>query len=71
MNGIVDDDLRALLEVEIGAVPGGAKSAMKVWIDTAFKWRVGAASKRDLTAGADGVFFDASDSCGRQQVRIA
>ena len=36
MNGIVDDDLRALLEVQIGAVPGGVKSTIKVWIDTAF-----------------------------------
>ena len=36
MKGIVDDDLRALLEVQIGAVPNGAKTAVNVWIDTAF-----------------------------------
>ena len=36
MNGKVDDGLRALLEVEIGSTPGGPKSTVPVWIDTAF-----------------------------------
>lgn len=36
MNGFVDDELRALLEVRIGAEPNGVKSAILVWIDTAF-----------------------------------
>ena len=36
MNGKVDDDLRALLEVQIGSTPGGPKSTVLVWVDTAF-----------------------------------
>lgn len=36
MNGIVDDDLRALLEVEVGAEPSGSKSKVWVWVDTGF-----------------------------------
>lgn len=36
MNGIVDDTLRALLEIQIGAKSGGAKSPVTVWVDTAF-----------------------------------
>jgi clan AA aspartic protease len=36
VKGFVDDELRALLEVRIGAAPNGAKSAISVWIDTAF-----------------------------------
>lgn len=36
MKGIVDDDLRALLEVEVGSSPHGEKSAVLVWVDTAF-----------------------------------
>ncbi len=36
MNGFVDEDLRALLEVEIGSTPNGEKSTVLVWIDTAF-----------------------------------
>ena len=36
MNGFVDDELRALLEVRIGATPGGVKSGVVAWIDTAF-----------------------------------
>jgi len=36
VNGFVDDELRAMLEVRIGAEPNGVKSAVPVWIDTAF-----------------------------------
>ncbi|MBI2479527.1 MAG: hypothetical protein HYV60_13100 [Planctomycetia bacterium] len=36
MNGFVDDELRALLEVRVGATPGGVKTAVVAWIDTAF-----------------------------------
>jgi len=36
MNGTVDDDLRALLEVQIGSEPNGGKSTVLVWVDTAF-----------------------------------
>jgi len=36
VNGTVDDDLRALLEVRIGSVPNGGKSTVLVWVDTAF-----------------------------------
>lgn len=36
MKGIVDDDLRALLEVSIGSAPGAEKSIVMVWVDTAF-----------------------------------
>jgi clan AA aspartic protease len=36
MNGKVDDDLRALLEVQIGSAPHGPKSTVLVWVDTAF-----------------------------------
>jgi predicted aspartyl protease len=36
MNGAVDDDLRALLEVQIGSAPNGPKSTVLVGIDTAF-----------------------------------
>lgn len=36
MKGIVDDDLRALLEIQIAAEPSGTKSIVMVWVDTAF-----------------------------------
>lgn len=36
MNGTVDDDLRALLEVQIGTGPNGGKSTVLAWVDTAF-----------------------------------
>ena len=36
MIGIVDDDLRALLEVQVGGLPSGRKSPIVVWVDTAF-----------------------------------
>ncbi len=36
MNGTVDDDLHALLEVQIGSAPNGGKSTVLVWIGTAF-----------------------------------
>jgi clan AA aspartic protease len=36
VNGFVDDELRALLEVQIGAQPNGVKSDVTAWIDTAF-----------------------------------
>ncbi len=36
MNGIVDDDLRALLQVRVGGLPNGPKSTVIVWVDTAF-----------------------------------
>jgi clan AA aspartic protease len=36
MNGTVDDDLRALVEVHLGGVRHGPKSAVVAWVDTAF-----------------------------------
>ena len=36
MKGIVDDDLRALVDVAIGATSGGEKQSVRVWVDTAF-----------------------------------
>ena len=36
MKGIVDDELRALIEVSIGSAQGGTKSTVMVWVDTAF-----------------------------------
>lgn len=36
MNGIVDDDLRALLEISVSAKQNGEKESLKVWVDTAF-----------------------------------
>ncbi|MEM8943603.1 MAG: hypothetical protein AAGD11_00350 [Planctomycetota bacterium] len=36
MNGHVDEDQRALLEVSVGAAPEAAKSTLIVWVDTAF-----------------------------------
>ena len=36
MKGIVDEDLRALIDVLIGSLPNGEKSTVVVWIDTAF-----------------------------------
>jgi len=36
VKGIVDDDLRALIEVLIGSEPDGQKSSVSVWVDTAF-----------------------------------
>lgn len=36
MNGHVDDDLRALLEVSIGGSPNDVKAKLLVWVDTAF-----------------------------------
>jgi predicted aspartyl protease len=36
MNGIVDEDLRALIDVSVGSAPNGAKSTVVAWIDTAF-----------------------------------
>lgn len=36
MNGIVDVDLRALLDVRVEANANGAKATVKVWVDTAF-----------------------------------
>ncbi len=36
MNGMVDDKLRALLEVQVGSTPNAPKSIVRVWIDTAF-----------------------------------
>ena len=36
MKGIVDEDLRALIDVLIGSLPNGQKSTIVVWIDTAF-----------------------------------
>jgi hypothetical protein len=32
VNGIVDEDLRALIEVSVGSAPNGAKSTVVVWI---------------------------------------
>jgi clan AA aspartic protease len=36
VKGIVDDELRALIEVSIGSEPNGEKSSVMVWVDTAF-----------------------------------
>ncbi len=36
MKGIVDSELRALIEVSIGNTRGGRKSVIMVWGDTAF-----------------------------------
>lgn len=36
MNGHVDEDLRALLEVSVGATRNGPKSSVVCWVDTAF-----------------------------------
>jgi clan AA aspartic protease len=36
VKGIVDDELRALIEASIGNTRGGAKSIVMVWVDTAF-----------------------------------
>ncbi len=36
MKGIVDDELRALIEVSIGSEPNGKKSSVMVWVNTAF-----------------------------------
>jgi len=36
VRGIVDDDLRALLEVQVGDNPNALKSTILVWVDTAF-----------------------------------
>ena len=36
MKGIVDDELRALIEVSIGSEPASEKAAVMVWVDTAF-----------------------------------
>lgn len=36
MKGVVDDNLRALIEVHIGAEPDGIKSMVMAWVDTAF-----------------------------------
>jgi clan AA aspartic protease len=36
VNGIVDEELRALIDVSISARSGGDKRSVRVWIDTAF-----------------------------------
>jgi len=36
VKGIVDGELRALIEVSIGGEPNGEKSSVLVWVDTAF-----------------------------------
>ena len=36
MKGVVDGELRALLEVEVGGLPNGPKLPVTVWVDTAF-----------------------------------
>ena len=36
MKGIVDDELRALIDVSICATDGGEMQAVRVWVDTAF-----------------------------------
>ena len=36
MRGIVDDDLRALLEIQVGKEANGQKSTVLAWVDTAF-----------------------------------
>ena len=36
MHGIVDDDLRALLEIQVGKEADAQKSTVLAWVDTAF-----------------------------------
>jgi clan AA aspartic protease len=36
VNGFVDKDLRALLEVQVGGRPNGPKLSILAWVDTAF-----------------------------------
>lgn len=36
MIGFVDDDLRALVEVQVSAKHGAEKTPLRVWVDTAF-----------------------------------
>lgn len=36
MNGVVDNELRALLVVPVSSRRGGRKVALQVWVDTAF-----------------------------------
>ena len=36
MNGIVDESLRALLDVPVAAAKGDERTSIRVWIDTAF-----------------------------------
>jgi clan AA aspartic protease len=36
VNGSVDSDLRALVEVQLGGLPSGRKSTVIAWVDTAF-----------------------------------
>ena len=36
MNGIVDESMRALLDVSVAAAKGAEKHVITVWIDTAF-----------------------------------
>ena len=36
MNGIVDESMRALLDVSVAAAKGAEKQMVTVWIDTAF-----------------------------------
>ena len=36
MNGIVDESMRALLDVRVGASKDGQKQVLTAWIDTAF-----------------------------------
>jgi clan AA aspartic protease len=36
VKGTVDDDLRALIQVQVGSTPSGPKSEIVAWIDTAF-----------------------------------
>lgn len=36
MKGIVDEDLRALIDVSISATRGDDRTSVRVWIDTAF-----------------------------------
>ncbi len=36
MNGIVDAELRALVDVSVSATKGSFKTPLRVWVDTAF-----------------------------------
>ena len=36
MKGVVDDDLRALIEVFVGGDPEGDRTSVIAWVDTAF-----------------------------------
>jgi len=50
VKGIVDDELRALLEVQIGNGSNVPKSTVLVWVDTAFNGGLVPATRGDREA---------------------